>query len=121
SASAIIMDTDLCTFFEEALKLQDNAQEIANLVVNDLRRELAAAGKEGEGPLPLKDAAIRPSHIAELVALVENGTISKQIARDLMPEVFATGESPAAIVEKKGLKQTSDTGELEKLARDAIA
>lgn len=121
AASSMIPDLEICRFFEATLEKCNKPLEVANLVVNDLRRELAAAGTDGEGPLPLHAAAIKPSHIAELVELIENGTISKQMARDLFPGVFKTGESPAALVERKGLRQTSDSGELEKLARDAIA
>src|SRR5690606_12594799 len=108
-------------FFEEAALLCGKPLEAANLVANDLRRELAAAGTEGIGPLPLEDCKLTPGHIAELVSLVDAGTISKQIARDIFPEIFATGERPAALIERKGPKETSDSGERERLAREAIA
>ena len=47
--------------------------------------------------------------------------ISKQIGKEVFTEMFATGEMPDAIVEKKGLKQSNDTGEIEALCREAIA
>ena len=69
----------------------------------------------------LQDLKFPPQAILELVDLVESGKISNKIAQDVFGEVFATGESPAKIVEKKGLAQVSDTGAIEKFCDDAIA
>jgi len=69
----------------------------------------------------LQDLKFPPQAILELVDLVESGKISNKIAQDVFGEVFATGESPAKIVEKKGLAQVSDTGTIEKFCDDAIA
>jgi aspartyl-tRNA(Asn)/glutamyl-tRNA(Gln) amidotransferase subunit B len=55
------------------------------------------------------------------VALVESGVISNNIAKEVFVDMFATGDLPEAIVERKGLKQSTDTGELEKWVADAIA
>ena len=57
----------------------------------------------------------------ELVGLVENKTISTAIAQQVFAEMFDTGESPAAIVRKKGLAQVSDTSAIEKFCEDVIA
>lgn len=117
--SVLIPDMELSAFFEESVKLCNKPKEAANLIANDLLRELAAAGGEGEGPLPLSACKLTPTHIAELIKLVDDGTISTQIARTLFPECFQTGETPLAIVEKKGLRQSNDTGEIESLCREA--
>ena len=87
-------------------------------MVNDLLRELSTAGENGS--LSLEDAKITPAHLAELVTLVEDGSISSNIAKEIFPEVFSTGKMPADIVEEKGLRQTSDSGELETLCEQAI-
>jgi aspartyl-tRNA(Asn)/glutamyl-tRNA(Gln) amidotransferase subunit B len=62
-----------------------------------------------------------PTAILELVALVEAKTISSSAAQQVFAEMFATGKSPAAIVQEKGLAQVSDTGAIEKFCDDAIA
>ena len=56
-----------------------------------------------------------------LVKLVEEGVISRQIAQDIFPEMFQTGQRPSIIVEKKGLRQTTDTAEIEGVCARIIA
>jgi aspartyl-tRNA(Asn)/glutamyl-tRNA(Gln) amidotransferase subunit B len=69
----------------------------------------------------LTNLRFKPESLLELVGLVDSGKISTKIAQDVFAEMFATGESPAAIVDKKGLAQVSDTGAIEKFCDDAIA
>ena len=63
----------------------------------------------------------KPASLLELIALVESGKISTRIAQDVFSEMFATGEAPGAIVEKKGLAQLSDAGAIEKFCDEVIA
>lgn len=113
--SVLVPDAPLCAYFEEAAQLSGKPQAVANWIANDLLRELAAAN------LSLSESKIRPTHIAELVKLVEGGVISSNIAKEVFIEMAATGELPAAIVDRKGLKQSTDTGELDKWIAEAIA
>jgi aspartyl-tRNA(Asn)/glutamyl-tRNA(Gln) amidotransferase subunit B len=55
------------------------------------------------------------------VELIEDGTISGRIAKDVFAEMFATGADPASIVERQGLKQISDAGAIEAIAAEIIA
>ena len=55
------------------------------------------------------------------MALVETGKISSKIAQDVFAEMFAGGESPAKIVERKGLAQVSDSGAIETFCDEVIA
>lgn len=55
------------------------------------------------------------------MALIEDNTISGRIAKDVFEIMFETGKDAGAIVEEKGLKQVSDTGEIEKIIDDIIA
>lgn len=115
--SVLVTDPALSAWFEEAAGENGAAlaQAIGNWIVNDLLRELAASGQTLAGCL------IKPAHIAGLVDAVESGVISSSIARDVFGEMFRTGETAATIIERKGLKQSTDTGELEKWCADAIA
>ena len=113
--SVLVPQLPLCNFFEEAAQLSGKPQAAANWIANDLQRELTAAG------VGLADCKLKPRHVAGLVALVESGVISRSIAKEVFVEMFATGEPPDAIVERKGLKQSTDAGELEKWVADAIA
>lgn len=113
--SVLVPQVPLSEFFEEAARLCGKPQAAANWIANDLQRELAAAHTA------LADSRVRPAHIAGLVQLVETGVISNNLAKEVFVEMFATGEPPAAIVERKGLKQSTDTGELEQWVAAAIA
>jgi aspartyl-tRNA(Asn)/glutamyl-tRNA(Gln) amidotransferase subunit B len=115
--SVLVADRALSDLFEAAARLTGpaRAQAAANWIANDLLRELGAAGLE------VAAAPVRPEHLAELVALVEDGAISSSRAREVFTETFRTGESPGAIVERRGLRQSSDVGELERWAAAAIA
>jgi len=114
--SVLIPDLALCDWFEEAAKAAPGkAQAVANWIVNDLLRELGAAG------IQLSDTKVRPAQVAALVGLVEAGTITGQIAKQVFVEMFATGVEPSAIVEAKGLKSDTDSGELEQWCRESIA
>ncbi|MGE4550987.1 MAG: Asp-tRNA(Asn)/Glu-tRNA(Gln) amidotransferase subunit GatB, partial [Opitutales bacterium] len=73
---------ELCDFFEETANKCDQPKKAANWIVNDLLRELSAAGDEN-GPLPLDESKVTPAHVAELVSLVEGGSISSNIAKEI--------------------------------------
>jgi len=119
--SVLVWDKPLADYFEEAVKIagEARAQPIGNWIVNDLLRELKAASA---GALSLAEARMRPEHISQLVELVESGKLLSQAAKEVFAEVFATGETPFAVAEKRGLlAQPSDSGELEAWCRAAIA
>jgi aspartyl-tRNA(Asn)/glutamyl-tRNA(Gln) amidotransferase subunit B len=113
--SVLVPDAAYCAFFEETVELGAKPQAAANLIANNLQGALAAA------QLELDASKVRPAHIASLVKLTESGVISSNIAKDVFAAMFQSGEMPEVIVEKQGLKQSSDTGELEKWIAEAIA
>jgi aspartyl-tRNA(Asn)/glutamyl-tRNA(Gln) amidotransferase subunit B len=119
--SVLCVNRELCEFFEEALLAYQAPKQIANYITNDLLRELSAASEHGYSALDVGQCKLTPSHIANLAQIIDEGVISKQIGKEVFTEMFVTGEMPDAIVEKKGLKQSNDTGEIEALCREAIA
>jgi aspartyl-tRNA(Asn)/glutamyl-tRNA(Gln) amidotransferase subunit B len=115
-SSVLVWDKDLSDYFEEAAKLSGKPQGAGNWIVNDLLREIGASKAS------LGVSRVRPAHIAELVKLVDGGLLLTAAAREVFIEMFATGEMPGAIADKKGLKATpGDAGELEQWCREAIA
>ena len=62
-----------------------------------------------------------PERLVSLLKLADNGTISLKVARDIFPELYASGKSPEQIVKEKGLTQVSDEGALEKIIDDVMA
>ncbi|HNU99868.1 MAG: Asp-tRNA(Asn)/Glu-tRNA(Gln) amidotransferase subunit GatB [Verrucomicrobia bacterium] len=114
-AQTFVDDVALGAYFEGVAGQTRNPKAIANWVINNLRAHLA------ESQTTLADLRFRPAHLIELVELIDSGRISSRIAQDVFAEFFATGESPAAIVQRKGLSQVSDAGALEALCDEAIA
>jgi aspartyl-tRNA(Asn)/glutamyl-tRNA(Gln) amidotransferase subunit B len=116
--SVLIPERELSDFFEASAQLagQGRAQAVGNWIANDFLRELSAA------KLPLAVAKITPASLAELVGLVEAGTLLNAAAKEVFVVMFATGEAPAAVVARLGLAAVpSDAGELETWCRDSIA
>ena len=115
AASVLIRDRTLGGFFEEAVKLGAKAGPAANWITNDLQRDLTAHG------LTLESCKISAAHVAGLVALVEQGVVSSTQAKEVFAEMFASGETAAAVVDRKGLRQSTDTGQLAGWCDTAIA
>jgi len=114
-AQTFVWDVPLGNYFESIAKQAKNPKAAANWVINNLRAKMA------EGQVGLADLKFPPKAILELIDLVDTGKISTKIAQDVFAEMFATGDSAAAIVQKKGLAQVSDTAALEQFCDQAIA
>ena len=111
-AGVLIIERDRADYFEAAAEGRD-AKLVANWVTNELLARLSAHGHEiAASPLPSSD-------IAQLVELIENGTISSKIAKEVFEHMWAGEGRPAEIVEKRGLVQINDTGAIE-AAIDAL-
>ena len=113
--SVLVWHKDLSDFFESAAKASGKPQAVGNWIVNDLLREL------GNAKLSLAESKVSPARIASLVGLVDSGTILSNAAKEVFIEMFKTGEEPAAIVQRLGLKAETNSGELEQWCRDSIA
>ena len=114
-AETFVYDRPLATYFEAAAAGAKNPKAIANWIINNLRAKLS------ETQTALDQVKVKPGDIGGLVGLVESGKISTKIAQDVFAEMFCSGESPATIVEKKGLVQVSDTAAIEKFCEEVIA
>lgn len=114
-AQTFVWDAPLGLYFETVAKQSTNPKAIANWVINNLRAKL------GETGTTLHDVKFKPEGLIELVSLVDSKKISSAIAQQVFADMFETGETPSAIVEKKGLAQVSDTGAIEKFCDEVIA
>jgi aspartyl-tRNA(Asn)/glutamyl-tRNA(Gln) amidotransferase subunit B len=138
-AQTFVWDVPLGNYFEGIAKKSKNPKPIANWVINNLRAKLAESSSRRESApsedpiidqsrltsaatgITLANLKFKPEAIVELAGLVEKKTISSSAAQQVFAEMFATGKSPAAIVQEKGLAQVSDTGAIEKFCDEAIA
>jgi aspartyl-tRNA(Asn)/glutamyl-tRNA(Gln) amidotransferase subunit B len=114
-AQVLTDNLPLGQFFEAAAVGYRHPKSVANWVINNLPAKLAEASTS------LEELRFPATALRDLVDLVESGKISSKIAQEVFAEMFASGTSPAAIVEQKGLAQVSDTGAIEALAAQVIA
>lgn len=122
NAAVLTADVDTARWFEtliaaSAAKQGKDEAAVAKQAANWLTSELfGALNKLGKG---LDDSPVTAEGAAELLALIGDGTISGSIAKQVLEKMLETGDGAAAIVEREGLKQTTDTGAIE-AAVDAV-
>ncbi len=112
-ANTLARDAQLSSFYEETLASYNSPVSIANMVTNEVAREL----KEKQ----INELKFAPKQIAELVSIIDNGTISNKIAKQVFEEMVLSGENPIQIVEKKGLIQISDPSKISPIINEVIA
>lgn len=116
-AEVLVQSKGLADFFEAAAAKAD-PKKVANFVLGPLLRECNARGLSAADPSAW---AMKPEALAELVRLVDGGTISAKIANDIFGDIFEQGVMPEAYVKEKGLVQISDTSALETAVDEVIA
>jgi aspartyl-tRNA(Asn)/glutamyl-tRNA(Gln) amidotransferase subunit B len=102
-------------FFEEAVGLGAAPAAVANWMTQDLAA-LANAAR-----IDLPEGKVTPKHVADVVRLVEAGTISTAGAKAVLEEVFASGRDVDDVVEEKGLRQVSDVDQLGRVVEEVLA
>ncbi len=105
----------MAEYYEEAAKVSGDPKTTANWVVGDLSGALNGAGKD------ITESPVSATSLGELVLLINRGELSGKLAKEIFPKMFATGEAPAIIMDREGLRQISDTGALEKIVEEVIA
>lgn len=113
-ASVLTADKETAQYFETAAQGHE-AKKVANWVMGDL---FAYLNKEC---LPITKSPVSAVNLGALVGLIEDNTISGKIAKDVFQMMIETGKAPLTIVEEKGLKQTTDTGAIEKIVEEVLA
>jgi aspartyl-tRNA(Asn)/glutamyl-tRNA(Gln) amidotransferase subunit B len=114
-AQILTQNRALADYYEEAAKISGDPKTAANWVVGDLAGALNAAGKD------IAESPITARSLGELVALINRRELSGTLAKTIFPEMFETGDAPAAIMERKGIRQISDTSAVEKMVAEVIA
>jgi aspartyl-tRNA(Asn)/glutamyl-tRNA(Gln) amidotransferase subunit B len=114
-ADLLTTDRALADYFEEAVAAHPNAKALANWIMSELLREVAG------DPAAVAGSPVRPAHLARLVALVDDGTISGKIAKDVLERMAKSGEDPDTIVRREGLTQVADEAALRAVVDQVIA
>lgn len=114
-AGVLTSSREIAAYFEEVVKGgKVSLKTASNWIQTDLLGVLNAEKKE------IQDSPIPAARLAELLELVESGKINRKQGRDVFDEIWKTGEAPAAVVQKRGMVQVSDEGQLEAWAKAAI-
>lgn len=106
-------DQAMASYFEAAVGAGADTKQAANWAMGDITAYLK------NEKLSINEIALTAENLAELIGLIDAGTISGKIAKEVLPELLTQGGSPKSLVEAKGLIQISDAGELEKII-DAV-
>ncbi len=108
-------DPALADYYEDAVKAYPKQpKKISNWIMVEVNAYL------NKKLQTIKDFKPKPEHIAEIFKLIDENIISGKIAKEIFEDMCETGESPSVIVDKKGIKQVSDTGELETVMRKVL-
>jgi len=113
-SGVLVADIDTADYFEEVANGRDPKLAV-NWVTGNLFGALNKAG------LQITESPVAPESLGELLDLVEDGTISGRMAKDVFEEMMATGKDAADIVEEKGLEQITDGAEIEAAVDRVIA
>ncbi len=114
-ATQLIDNPSLSRYFDRVVEASGNAQQSVNFVLGELSRLANESG------IQVSDSRVSPEDVAELIAMVEAGTINSKIAKELVTRGWNGEGRPGAIVEREGLSQTSDPALIDKLVEEAIA
>jgi len=105
----------MADYFEACVRLFPQPKTVSNWVMGELLRELNNAG------ISAAASPVSPERLVSLLQLVEKCTVSLKVAREIFPELYASGKAPEEIVKAKGLTQVSDEGSLAKIIDEVIA
>jgi aspartyl-tRNA(Asn)/glutamyl-tRNA(Gln) amidotransferase subunit B len=115
-AEVLTQSRALAEYFEAAVREFPNAKVVSNWVMSELLREIP-----GDDDRAVAAAPISPQRLAGLLKLIDDGTISGKIAKDVFEKMFRSGEDAATIVRREGLTQVADTGALGRIIDDVLA
>jgi aspartyl-tRNA(Asn)/glutamyl-tRNA(Gln) amidotransferase subunit B len=114
-AGVLTLSREVAEYYEAVAKESRNPKAASNWVMTEVLRKL----KEDERPVG--SCPVPPRALATMIRMIEDSTISGKIAKDVFERMWATGEGPEAIVEREGLRQVTDEGEIRAAVEAVLA
>ena len=114
-AAVLTASKGMADYFETSVKQFNQPKTVSNWVMGELTRELNNSGTD------IAASPVNPERLVGLLQMVDKGTISLKVAREIFPDVYSSGKTPERIVQEKGLTQVSDEGALEKIIEEVLA
>jgi aspartyl-tRNA(Asn)/glutamyl-tRNA(Gln) amidotransferase subunit B len=115
-AGVLTQTRALAEYFEAAVAQGAPAKAVSNWVMSELLRQIP-----GDDERAIRESPIPPAHLAGLITLIEDGTISGKIAKDVFEKMMRSGEPALTIVKREGLTQVADTGALAAVVDQVLA
>lgn len=113
-ATILTASKGMADYFESSVKLFNQPKTVSNWVMGELTRELNDSGTE------ISASPVTPERLVSLLQMVDKGTISLKVAREIFPDLYSSGKTPEQIVKQKGLTQVSDEGTLVKIIEEVL-
>ena len=114
NAAVLTAEVETARWFEALLAEGAEAKQAANWVMSELFGALNRLGAS------IENCPVTPAQAAELLTLVTDGTLSGSLAKQVFEKMLETGDAAGVIVEREGLKQTSDTGAIEAVIAEIL-
>ena len=114
-AVTLSSEQELAEYYEEVVKVSDDARLAANWVLTEILRVLK------EKNISIEEFSIEPENIGKLIKLIKANTISSKIAKDVFEILLSENKDPEIIVKEKGLVQITDNSEIEKIVEQVLA
>ncbi len=112
-AKLLTSSKGLADYFEKCLESFDGPKELSHWIVTEMLREIGPEDSIDEYP-------VTPEMLGELLSLVQDGTINRKIAKEIFPEMIAGKKRAKDLIEQKGIKQMSDTSEIEAVVQKVL-
>ncbi len=113
-ASSLVAEKDLADFYERTARASENPRVSANFILGELLREFNNSGKNAS------NSPVSAENLAELVKTLDAGKINNNQAKEVLSEMFASGNTAAEVISEKGFEQISDSGQIEKIVDEII-
>jgi aspartyl-tRNA(Asn)/glutamyl-tRNA(Gln) amidotransferase subunit B len=114
-AEVISADRAVADYFDECVALAKDAKTCANWVMGEVLRKLKETGAT------IETVPVTPELLNGLLARIADNTISGKIAKTVFEKMWQGGQTADQVIDQEGLKQVTDTGEIEKLVDQVIA
>ena len=114
-AATLSSEQELAEYYEEVVKVSDDARLAANWVLTEILRVLK------EKNISIEEFSVEPQNIGKLIKLIKANMISSKIAKDVFEILLSENKDPEIIVKEKGLVQITDNSEIEKIVEQVLA
>ena len=114
-AGVLTASRALAGYFDEAAQHVKDPKTVSNMIMGDVLGYLKTVEKE------INELPMKPVQLAALISLMEDGTISSKIAKNVLKEMLESGKEPKTIIADQGLVQISDEGQLSEIAQRVLA